>query len=106
MFGARRGRRLDGMAGKAVRPPPGVGVPMSRRTRQALLAAHIAVSVGLLGDSAGFLAVAIRTAGADSAAARGLVETLQMFSVVFGIPLSFGALLSGLALSLGTRWGV
>lgn len=29
-----------------------------------------------------------------------------MFSLVFGIPLSFGALLTGLALGLGTRWGV
>ena len=29
-----------------------------------------------------------------------------MFSLVFGIPLSFGVLLTGLALGLGTRWGV
>ena len=29
-----------------------------------------------------------------------------MFSVVFGIPLSFGALLTGIGLGLGTRWGV
>lgn len=80
---------------------------MSRRTRQLLVTVHIAVSVGLLGDSAGFLAIAIRAAGADTAAvAESLVETLQMFSVVFGIPLSFGALLSGVALGWGTKWGV
>lgn len=36
------------------------GLP--RRARQALLTAHIVLSVGLLGDSAGFLAVAIRAA--------------------------------------------
>jgi hypothetical protein len=29
-----------------------------------------------------------------------------MFSLVFGIPLSFAALLSGLGLALGTKWGV
>jgi hypothetical protein len=29
-----------------------------------------------------------------------------MFSLVFGIPLSIGTLLSGLILGLGTRWGV
>jgi hypothetical protein len=29
-----------------------------------------------------------------------------MFSLVFGIPLSFGALLTGLGLGLGTGWGV
>ena len=29
-----------------------------------------------------------------------------MFSLIFGIPLSIGALLTGLALGIGTRWGV
>jgi hypothetical protein len=29
-----------------------------------------------------------------------------MFSLVFGIPLSFAALLTGVALGRGTRWGV
>jgi hypothetical protein len=29
-----------------------------------------------------------------------------MFSLVFGIPLSVGAVLSGLALGLGSKWGV
>jgi hypothetical protein len=29
-----------------------------------------------------------------------------MFSVVFGIPLSFAALISGLTLGLGSKWGV
>ncbi|HET7220537.1 MAG TPA: hypothetical protein VFJ02_20935 [Vicinamibacterales bacterium] len=78
-----------------------------QRLRLTVLTVHIMVSVGLLGDSAGFLAVAIRLASTDGvAAAAELVKVLQMFSVVFGIPLSFAALLSGLALGLGTRWGV
>jgi hypothetical protein len=65
------------------------------------------MSVGLLGDSAGFLAVAIRAARIDDPhRAAELVKTLDMFSFVFGIPLSFGALLSGLALGLGTKWGI
>ena len=76
-------------------------------TRNALLTAHIMMSVGLLGDSAGFLAVAIRAARTDDpAVAVQLVKVLGMFATVFGIPLSFGALLSGLALGLGTKWGV
>ena len=65
------------------------------------------MAVGLLGDSAGFLAVAIRAAGTSDAGA--LIEharILNTFSVVFGIPLSFGALLSGIALGIGTKWGV
>jgi hypothetical protein len=78
-----------------------------RRTRNAVLTAHIVVSVGLLGDSAGFLAVAIRRATSDDAA---FVETahdlLGTFALVFGIPLSFLALFTGIALGLGTPWGL
>lgn len=80
---------------------------LGRRSRNALLTAHIVVSVGLLGDSAGFLAVAIRRAVSDDAA---LVESshdiLGMFALFFGIPLSFLALITGAALGIGTRWGV
>src|SRR5262245_29084924 len=77
------------------------------RVRQAVLTAHVMMAVGLLGDSAGFLAVAIRASLTDdSAAVLEMLKVLNMFAVVFGIPLSFGALLSGLALGLGTRWGV
>lgn len=75
--------------------------------RHALVTTHIVMSVGLLGDSAGYLAVAIRTSTIDDPAlVHDAVKTLNMFSLVFGIPLSFGALLTGLALGLGTRWGV
>jgi len=77
------------------------------RARHALLTAHVIMSVGLLGDSAGFLAVAIRAATTDDpAVVIELVRVLNMFSLVFGIPLSVGTLLSGLALGFGTRWGV
>ena len=77
------------------------------RARHALLTAHIVVSVGLLGDAAGYLAVAIRTSTIDDPTlAHDSVKTLNMFSLVFGIPLSFAALLTGVALGIGTRWGV
>src|SRR5262245_5648703 len=78
-----------------------------QRLRQTILTAHIMMAVGLLGDSAGFLAVAIRAAHApDREAMVPLVATLQMFSLVFGIPLSIGAIVSGVLLGLGTKWGV
>ncbi len=77
------------------------------RARDTILAVHIAVSVGLLGDSAGFLAVAIRHAASDDPAFReNTRDVLRMFALGFGIPLSFLALLTGLALGVGTRWGV
>ncbi|GAA3677753.1 hypothetical protein GCM10023081_15020 [Arthrobacter ginkgonis] len=82
---------------------PGLG----RRSRLALLTTHIVVSVGLLGDSAGFLAVAIRRATSDNpAVVEASHELLGMFALFFGIPLSFLALITGAALSLGTRWGL
>ncbi|HEX6989685.1 MAG TPA: DUF2269 family protein [Bacillota bacterium] len=75
--------------------------------RKLLLTVHIIVSVGLLGDSAGYLAVAIRAAAAsDPAIAEVSYRTLRMFAYVFGIPLSFAALLTGLLLGFGTPWGV
>ena len=80
---------------------------LSPRGRRALLTAHILVSVGLFGDVAGFLAVAIRAAGTDDPeVARASYDILAMFSTFFGIPLSLGALLTGIGLGLGTKWGV
>lgn len=76
-------------------------------TRNAILTVHIGVSVGLLGDSAGFLAVAIRMGRSDtSVAILEQARVLNMFAMVFGIPLSVAAILSGVALGLGTKWGV
>jgi hypothetical protein len=75
--------------------------------RRVVLTAHIIVSVGLLGDSAGFLAVAIRGATTtDAELARASWELLNMFSLLFGIPLSVAALITGLTLGLGSKWGV
>jgi hypothetical protein len=89
-----------------------VAVPPRRRifparVRLTILTAHIMMSVGLLGDSAGFLAVAIRAANSpDRDALLQLEGMLEMFSLVFGIPLSIGALVTGVLLGLGTKWGV
>jgi hypothetical protein len=80
---------------------------LTPRVRRALLTTHILVSVGLFGDVAGFLAVAIRAAGTDDPeVARASYNILAMFSTIFGIPLSFAALLTGIGLGLGTKWGV
>jgi uncharacterized membrane protein SirB2 len=80
---------------------------MSQSVRRTVLTAHIVVSVGLLGDSAGFLAVAIQAATtSDPAVAEGSRQTLETFSVVFGIPLSVLSILTGVTLGLGTKWGV
>jgi len=78
-----------------------------QRLRHAVLTAHIAMSVGLLGDSAGFLAVAIKAArSGDPRVMQDLGSVLNMFGMVFGIPLSLGTIITGVLLGLGTRWGV
>jgi len=80
---------------------------LSPRVRRAVLTAHIVASVGLLGDVAAVLAVNVRAATTtDPGFASVSYELLQMFSVVFGIPLSFTALITGLTLGLGSKWGV
>jgi uncharacterized membrane protein len=82
-------------------------LPMSPKLRRSVLTAHIIASVGLLGDSAGFLAVATRAATtSDSALAASSYDLLEMFSILFGIPLSLITLATGIALGLGTKWGV
>ncbi len=91
-----------------------MGIPSSSRSdflsptlRRILLTVHIMAGVSLLGDSAGFLAISIRaTFSADPQRTIELVGVLNMLSVVFGIPLSFVALLTGLSLGLGSKWGV
>lgn len=83
------------------------GRRLSARARRTLLTTHILVSVGLFGDVAGFVAVAIRASGTDDPdVARASYDILAMFSTFFGIPLSFAALATGVALGLGTKWGV
>lgn len=80
---------------------------LPRAARLTLVTAHIVFGVGLLGDSAGFVAVAIRRAASDDAGFRDATrDLLAMFALTFGIPLSLLALLTGLALALSTEWGV
>ena len=80
---------------------------ISPKARRWLLTAHIVTSVGLLGDSAGFMAVTIRASSTEDATlAASSYELLEMFSIVFGIPLSIASLSTGIALGLSSRWGV
>jgi uncharacterized membrane protein len=80
---------------------------LSPPARRAVLTAHIVASVGLLGDCAAVLATAIRAATTnDPELAASAYELMSMFSFVFGIPLSFASLGTGLALGLGSKWNV
>jgi hypothetical protein len=72
-----------------------------------VLTLHIVAGVGLLGDVGAVLAVNIRAAGTgDPALAAASYDLLAMFTVLFGIPLSFIALGTGILLGLSSRWGI
>jgi hypothetical protein len=96
----------------AVPQPRVASKPPPRRhwrpfTRRALLTAHIVSSVGLLGASSALLMLAITGATtSDAQLADSAYELISRFGFVFGIPLSFSALFTGIALGLGTKWGV
>lgn len=72
-----------------------------------ILTMHIIFSVALLGDSAGYLAIAISASNiTDTMIAKVPYNILHMLAFVFGVPLSFAALVTGLLLSFSTKWGV
>jgi uncharacterized membrane protein len=80
---------------------------LSPAVRRAVLTVHIIASVGLLGDCAAVVAVNVRAATtADPGLAASAYELLTMFGTLFGIPLSLTSLTTGLALGLGSKWGV
>ena len=87
--------------------PPRARFRLRPTTRRAVLTAHIVAGVGLLGDVAAVLAVNVRAATTgDAALAAASYDLLAMFTVLFGIPLSFIALGTGVLLGLASPWGV
>ena len=79
---------------------------LAPRTRRVVLTTHVASSVGLLGVMGAYLAIAISAAGGDPALRDTAYDLLGTFSFLFGIPLSFIALGTGMALGPASKWGV
>ena len=80
---------------------------LSPRIRRAALTLHIVASVALLGTCAAIVAINARAATTDDATlATSAYRLLTMFPTLFGIPLSFTSLVTGIALGLGSKWGV
>lgn len=79
----------------------------SPRLRRSVLTVHIVASVGLLGDVAAVLAMNVVAATtSDPAMADAVYDLLDLFAFLFGIPLSSIALTTGIALGVGSKWGV
>jgi hypothetical protein len=80
---------------------------MSPDIRKLVLTSHIIISVGWLGAVAGFLALSIAgLTGDDPQTVRGAYVAMELSGWFVIVPLSFGALLTGLIQSLGTPWGL
>ena len=86
---------------------PRARVRLRPAARRSVLTLHIIAGVGLLGDVGAVLAINVRAATTgDAALAAASYDLLAMFTVLFGIPLSFIALGTGILLGLASPWGV
>lgn len=80
---------------------------MGPRVRRLVLSIHLTVSVGWIGAVAAYLALDIATVATDDPSilrAGYLAMGLVTQSVI--VPLAIATLFSGIAISLGTRWGL
>ena len=80
---------------------------MSRRLRKLTLTAHLTSSVGWLGAVAAFLALAVAgVTSQDAQLVRAAYLAMALLVSHVIVPLAFASLLTGLVLSLGTKWGL
>ncbi|WP_171139271.1 DUF2269 domain-containing protein [Streptomyces sp. S3(2020)] len=80
---------------------------LTRPARRASLVVHVTASAGWLGLTLGLLALGITAATTGSAVTvEASVRTMKLFADWLLLPLAFLTLLSGLLLSVGTRWGL
>ncbi|MFJ2930806.1 DUF2269 domain-containing protein [Streptomyces massasporeus] len=81
--------------------------PLNRRSRRAALVVHVTVSACWLGLTLGLLALGITSATTGSpATVEASVRAMKLFADWLLLPVAFLTLLSGLLLSLGTKWGL
>ncbi len=80
---------------------------MTPRLRKFALTAHVTSSVGWLGAVAGFLVLAVAgLTSQDAQMVRAAYLTMELTGWFVLVPLSLASLLTGLVLSLGTKWGL
>ena len=80
---------------------------LSSTQRRLALTAHVILSVGWIGVEASLLTLAVLalTTG-DEATVRAAYRATGLIGGAFIAPASFGSLLTGVLLSVGTRWGL
>ncbi|MEW2610544.1 DUF2269 domain-containing protein [Streptomyces sp. NPDC047880] len=89
------------------KPQPGPPRRLGRSARRAALVVHVTASACWLGLSLGLLALGTTAASTGSAATvEASVRAMKLFADWLLLPVAFLTLLSGLLLSLGTKWGL
>jgi hypothetical protein len=80
---------------------------MSPRTRKVWLTLHVGVSAGWLGVALTMTVLAVTAVAADSHSVRhGAYELLRVIDLAGAIPSMFLSIITGLVVSLGTKWGL
>lgn len=81
--------------------------PLKRPVRRATLVVHVAASAGWLGLTLGLLALALTAYTTESASViEASYRSMRVFTDWLVLPVAFLTLVSGLVLSLGTKWGL
>lgn len=84
---------------------PAPRIRLTPKARKSLVVLHVVVSVAILGQ-VWANAVLAATAMADPDAARTVYRLMDVLIFASAAPLSMLALVSGIVLGLGTKWGV
>jgi len=80
---------------------------MTPRLRKFALAAHITSSVGWVGAVAGYIALDVAAATSqDARTLRAAYLAMELITWYVIVPLALASLLTGLLMSLGTKWGL
>jgi hypothetical protein len=80
---------------------------MTRSVRKFALTVHITLSVGWIGAVVVYLILVIATmTGQDAQTLRAAWITMELIGWYAIVPLALASLLTGLIMSLGTKWGL
>jgi hypothetical protein len=82
-------------------------VTMSPGVRKFALAAHLTLSVGWMGAVAAYIALDVSTATSQEVQTlRAAYLSMESIASNVIVPLAFASLLTGLLMSMGTKWGL
>ena len=79
---------------------------MAPGLRKLVLAVHLTGSLGWVGAVVAYIALGVAAASQDAQTARAAWIAMELTGWVVIVPLAVAALVSGLAISLGTPWGL